>query len=542
VNESDRGGTFPFGPDSDLRTRLSGYETADIGDRAEAGPGTGLVSLSFLFAALGRSKRLWCTLAVVGLLLGVAYIKAVPPGYTGTTSVLLADNPSMTPANEVPVDAAVAASIPVAAGVVRQLGLSESPSSFAATYQVTTVTYQVLRISVSGQNADDAMRKASAIATQFLKFRAQYQQSQERETDVQLDQQLAQARQQLDSITTQVNQVSAQPSSPAQQTQLAGLKKKADAASTNFGGVQTYVIQAKANIQTVTNTMVTGSQVLNPAMLAKRSPLKSLVTYGVGGLIGGLVLGMVIAIVAAVTSDRLRRRDDIAHVLGAPVRLTVGSLRASRLIPALPKRAAIRRRDLKRVVDHLNSAVPGSPKGPAGLAVAAVDDPTTAARAVVGLAAARAKQNARVVVADLSAGVQAARLLGVKGPGVHRIDWEGSRLVVVVPDPADVAPSGPLESATPLVMSAPPDEALVAACRDADLVLSLIDLDPALGADNLPTWATEAVAVITAGRSTAVRVHAAGEMIRLSGTRLGSVVVVGVDKYDESLGLTSVSL
>jgi capsular polysaccharide biosynthesis protein len=542
VNDADPAVIFPLRMDDDLRTRLSDHETADIGDLPEAGLGTGLISLSFIGAALGRTKRLWCAFAVIGLLLGSAYIVARPPAYSAAVTVLLADNPNETPANEVPVDMALAASVPVAAAVVRQLGLSESPGSFAATYTVTALTYQVLRISVKGQSADDALRKASALATQFLKYRAQYETIQLQETEVQLNQQATQAQQQLDSINSQISQLSANPNTPGQQGKLNSLRKQATDATNNLAVVQQYVIQSRSGLQTETQAMVSGSQVLNPAALAKRSVLKDLVLYAIGGLIGGLVVGIVIVVIGAVTSDRLRRRDDIAQVAGAPVGLSVGPLGARRLVPGRARLTAIRRRDLRRVVDHLRNAVPGSSKGPAGLAVVAVDDAPTVARAVASLAVSRARESARVVVVDLSDGAHVARLLGVKAPGISKVDHDGARVMLVVRGRDEVAPVGPLESPASPMGSAKADEALMSVCRDADLVLSLVDLDPAYGGEHLATWATEAVAVVTAGRSTAVRIHAVGEMVRLSGARLGSVIVVGADKRDESLGLTSLPL
>ena len=48
----------------------------------------------------------------------------------------------------------------------------------------------------------------------------------------------------------------------------------------------------------------------------------------------GLVLGLGIVIVRALVSDRLRRRDDVAHALGAPVNLSVGSVRVTAGCPA----------------------------------------------------------------------------------------------------------------------------------------------------------------------------------------------------------------
>lgn len=540
MNDRDQAVAFPQ-IDDDLRTRLSAYESADIGDRPQADLGTGLISLGFIGAALGRTKRMWCALAIIGLILGAAYVVAKPPGYSATVSVLLSDNPNETPDNQAPVDIALASSIPVATGVVNQLKLSESPDKFAASYSVTALTYQVLRMTVKGQSADDALLKASALATQFLKYRAQYEQAQLQVTDDELNQQVAQAQQQLNSINAQISQLQAQPSTPGSQAQLGGLQKQAKDATNNLDAVEQNAAQSRASLQVQTQVMISGSKVLNPPALAKRSVTKSLVLYALGGLLGGLVLGMVIAIVGAVTSDRLRRRDDIAQVFGAPVKLSLGPLRASRLVPDLPRQAAARKRDIARLVEYLRHAVPGSFSGPASLAVVPVDDTPTVAQAVVDLAVSRAKQNSRIFVADLSHGAHVARLLGVKETGVSAAEVEGVRVMVMVPASEDVAPVGPLQSPGVPVGSGKADEALISACRHADLLLSLVDLDPAYGGEHLATWATDAVAVVTAGRSTAVRVHAVGEMIRLSGARLGSVVVLGADKRDESTGLTSMA-
>ena len=72
----------------------------------------------------------------------------------------------------------------------------------------------------------------------------------------------------------------------------------------------------------------------------------------------------------------------------------------------------------------------------------------------------------------------------------------------------------------------------------ADLLLTLATLDPAIGADHLATWASNAVVVVSSGESSAERIHSVGEMIRLAGMRLESVVLLGADKSDKSLGLT----
>ena len=80
---------------------------------------------------------------------------------------------------------------------------------------------------------------------------------------------------------------------------------------------------------------------------------------------------------------------------------------------------------------------------------------------------------------------------------------------------------------------------LAVACGSADLLLTLADLDPALGAEHLSGWATDAVVMITAGRSSSAKIRAVGEMIRLADLSLVSGVLVGADKTDESLGTIS---
>jgi hypothetical protein len=525
-----------------LRERLAAYEEAtDFNDRpAAADPAVGLVSLGFIWGALRRGARVWVTLALIGLVIGGGYYVGSPPPPKATTSVLLVNDPAQDPVGASQTDIALAQSIPVAAAVIQQLGLQQTPSSFIGTYTLTALTNQVLLIIATGTSSNDAVQRVSAIAAQFLKFRAQYVQSQQQQTDAQLGQQVNQAQANLDSITGQISQLSSQPTFAGQQAKLSKLQAQRTAATNALAQVQQYATGTRATTRTVAQSMIRGSEVLNAAAPAKKSSLaKGAATYAIGGLIAGLALGIAIIIIGAIASDRLRRRDDIAYAFGAPVRLSVGPLRKSRL-PDLGRQAERRRRDMDRLVEHLRHAVPGSSNGPAGLAVIAVDDTPTVAQAVIGLADSIAKRG-RVVLADLSAGTHSARILGVEKPGVTMVDRpDNVRIAVVVPAAGDIAPVGSLRGhVSPTYVYAQPDEAIASTSAHADLVLSLVTLDPAIGGEHIATWATDVVAVVTAGRATATRIHATGEMVRLAGARLSSVVVVGVDKTDESLGISS---
>lgn len=536
MNESNHAGTsWALRVGDDLRTRLSTLEEpAVLEERPTETTGSGLISLGYLGSAIRRATTLWCVLAIVGLILGVGYSVVRPPAHSASISILIVGEPGQLAADEIVTEQSLAKSLPVATAVVNQLNLPQTPASFASSYSVLATTTQVLTFVVKGTSDAQAVQIASALAAEFLKFRTQYEQNQANATHAQLNVQLAQAQQQSDAVQSKLAQVENEPTSPAQQTEYKKLQSQATAATNNLGQVQSYVSATWATTQTTTKSMVSGTQVLNPATAAKRSPTKSMVEYAVLGLIGGLAVGIIIAILGAVISDRLRRRDDIAYASGAPVGLSVGPLRERRL-PDLPKAAARRRRDMARVIDYLARAVSVNPKGRASLAVVPVDDLATVVRVVVALAVSEAKQNTRVVVADLSQDAALARYLKVKGPGINRVSREGAEFVVAVSPKNGIAPVGPL--ARPAA-TAQPHEALASVCAQADLVLTIATLDPAVGGEHLATWATDVVAVVTAGRATGVRIHSVAEMIRLAGPRLDSVVLLGADTDDESLGAT----
>jgi hypothetical protein len=533
VNEPEQTVSWANGASNGLREHLWDYE--DIGATPE-GPSAaatgGLVSLGFIRDALKRRRRLWMALTVLGLLIGSALYVKFPPAYEATTSVLLIDSQDQNPAIEVNNDVALAESTTVAAAVVKQLGLQQSVPSLLAAYTVTPITDQVLTITVDAPSSSAAVTRASAVATQFLKYRARYMQVQEQQTQTQLESEITVAQQKVNSLDTQIEQASTLGSSD-----LSTLRAQRTAASDNLAQVQQYVTGTLAQLRTSTNSMVVGSQVLNVAEPLKHSHTKNLILYIGGGLIGGLGLGMGIVAIGAVVSDRLRRRDDIAAAFSTPVGLSTGPLRVRRGPGGAGK--AARERNIRLVAEHLRSAVPGGSQTAVGLAVVPVDDPLSVAPAVVALAASSAKDGKRVVLADLADGAPVARLLGDAEPGVRMVEIEGVRLMMLVPDPDDVTAIGPLRGRATSAGYARVSEPLATASADADLVLTLITLDPAFGGDHLATWATDAVAVVTAGRSTGTTIHSVAEMIRLSGTRLDSVVLVGADKQDQSLGVVN---
>jgi capsular polysaccharide biosynthesis protein len=517
-------------------TATDGLSAADLA--------AGLTSLGFVGAALRRRARLWCAIAVAGLLVGLGLYVGFPPAYQASTTILLTQMPGssgavplLKPSDVMQDDIAMLQSRTVAERTMRALGLQQSVESFLAAESVTPVTDRVLSLTVSAPSSGEAVRRANALAAAFLQFRAEQLQAQQNSVLGALNQQITQSQQRIASLAGQIASLSRQQTTPSRHAKLKTLQTEHDQALTALAQSEQSTDAYRATTRLATASMVQGSEVLDDATPLRHSSIKHAGLYTIAGLGGGFALGVVLVIVRELASDRMRRREDVSRALGAPVRLSVQSRPPRRWRPGGRRGlAAARGDDTRRIVAHLRGSLPASSRGTAALAVVAVDNVQAAALPLVSLALSCAQDGRQVVMADLSDGSHAARLVGSGDPGVRPVSVDGASLVVAVPDRDDVMPAGPLHHGSPRAQTVPGDKALAGACASADLLLTLLTLDPSLGGDHLATWATDAVVVVTAGRSSWAKLHAVGEMVRLAGTRLVSVVLVGADNTDESLG------
>jgi capsular polysaccharide biosynthesis protein len=525
---------IPFSPD-DVRERLWTYEDFTAADEYPPFNVAGaFASLGFIGAAVRRSRRFLFFMAAIGMMAGLATFVVYPVSYQASVTVLVKNNPGDDPVSAMLTQVTLVESQSVASGAVKALGLTQSVASFQAAYMVTVVTDQVLTITANAPTGSGAVDRANEIAAQYLAFRAQLLRAQQAEDVAAIAQQVPQAQQHIAALQSQVSQLSGQGSN---QVGLTKLQNQLKTATDTLPTLEQTVTGLTATEKSTTSTMIDGTQVLNAATALHHSKIKDILEYVLSGLIGGLAIGLGIVIVRELISDRLRRRDDIAAALGGPVRLSVGRVGKGRFRLA-GIFAASRKRDRRRIAAYLHSAAARPSERMATLAVVAVDNAQEIAPAVVLLAERCAEKGTRLVVADLVQGAPVAKLLRARGAGVRKVGNEGVAMVVVTPEKNDLVPSGPL---SPAVVSGPfsaaPAEDLISAARQADLLLTVAVLDPAVGAEHLGTWAEAAVAVFTAGKTRATRAYAVGEMLRLSGVREISGVVVGADKTDESLGL-----
>ncbi len=535
---SDPDETVTFARFAGAAEPIRSWADDEAADTSVAAGVPGLVSLSYLTAAIRRKVRLWCSLAFVGLLIGAAVYVKIPPPYKATTTLFITYSNSVNnadgAADAIATDQSLFQSRAVATLTVHKLGLNEPISTFLSRYTITVVTDEVLSITLSAPSSSQAVAWANALAQECLSFRAALLTTQDNLVTRSLNSQLAAAQAQLSSVSSQITQLAAQHPSPALKAQISNLKTQRTTLTTNLGALEQNIQSTETTQRVDTASDIRSARVLDAATPNHRSRFKVVGEYVGSGLALGLALGLGIVIVQALLSSRLRRRYDIAQALGAPVPLSIGRVRMRRGSAGGQRQAGSRSRGIRLVVRHLRDVRARIPQ-PAALALVPVDDTDVAALSLVTLAQSYAQRGLNVVLADLSAGAPAARLLKVSRPGMHVVQADGAELSVFVADPHDVAPIGPLAEREPSDHEHASAE-LATAYHSADRLLTLASLDPAVGGDHLATWASAAVVVVTAGRSTATKIRAAADMVRLSGTHLASAILIGADKNDESLG------
>jgi capsular polysaccharide biosynthesis protein len=497
-----------------------------------------------LVPAIRRRAWVWCLCAVVGLVLGAAALKAIPPPYKATTSVLVTQSPSLPPTDQILTEVALVQSRTVALVAMRSLGLpisDKAVESFSAAMTVTSVTDRVIQITVKGTNSSAAVSAARAAAAAFLNIRDAELRSAEQLTTAALTRQINDGKAREASLTAKIAELPKTGLTTEQQTELASLTSKLRSQKASLTGLVTSAAAYESDASVTTSSMIHGSQVLDPASAIPRSHLRYPVLYLGGGLFGGLAVGIGVVVLLALVSRRLRRRDDVARALGGPVQLSVGNPGRLGLL-GRPTLAAAQRPAVRQIVSHLRKSLPLTDRT-ATMAVVAVDDARVPALALVSLASAYARAGKRVLISDLTPGQVAGRLLNVTEVGVRLTKADGHEVLLAIPDLDSGVPDGPVDQpdAAGQLSPSPFDTQVDKAFRTADIMLTLVDLDPAQGADHLPTWADDAVVMVTAGESSVMKVHAIGEMIRVSGTALTCAILIGADRGDESLGFTQPS-
>ena len=323
----------------------------------------GLSTVPYLSQAIRRRARVWCAAGLIGLVLGLAAFSVRPPAHKASISVIITDGANANPMDAIFTEMALVQSRAVAAPVMQRLGLHESVTKFLSSYAVSQVTDRVIGITVSAPSSSEAVQRASAIATEFLSYQASLLRTQQQRVVSSIDQQIDGLNQQVATLDEQIaadqpptGRSAARHAAATQRAAVGQLDADRTADLNAIAGLQQAISSYEVSNQLTNDQIISGSRILGPAAALPASKLKSRAGYLVAGMAAGLAVGVGIVVVGALVSDRLRRRDDVARALGAPVELSVGRIGAG----LLRRRglAAARGRDVQRIVAHLRGLVP----------------------------------------------------------------------------------------------------------------------------------------------------------------------------------------
>ncbi|GAA2789393.1 hypothetical protein [Kribbella solani] len=489
-------------------------------------PPDSLVTFRFLRDAVVRHARIWLALALVGFVGGLASYLALPAPHQAAARLLITTREGDDPVKAMATEISLATTRTVAERVITLLKLPESPDDLLKQYSATKLTDRVLEIQASAKTDEEATKLATMVAQTYLIFRRE----QLGLDDAPLRKDLTAAQNEVTVARQAVVDAGDNPDNPAHPS-------SPEMAKLNAAGDKVRFVQQQLLDQSVSASKMNASRMLDVPGPVIVSAKRAIVLKAGTGLVGGLFLGIGFVIVRALISDRLWKRQDIANALGARVRLSTGRPPRKWLpFTQQVRPAQAPHREIRLLSQHLGQRISWSSLPTPALAVVSVDDVPSCALAVAALAVRLADEGNQVLVADLTSTGVLAKKLGVKEQGTHtsQLSEPGRRIDVYLSDPSGLPAEGCYNSRP----NGSGDPELDAAWESADLVLSLATLTPAIGADHLSSWAAQAAVVVTAGRSTAAKVRATGEMLRLAGLEIDTAIVLNADRTDEGVGVT----
>jgi len=491
-----------------------------LSDEYVGDPPSPLVSLVYLRAALRRCWRTWAAGAVIGLTLAGFYVWHFPAKTTATVSLILQHPSGSDATSAMQTDVTMLRTRTVARRAVAALGLSVAPTDFLAGFSATATTPTVLTITLQAADAKQAVHRATTLATTYLTYRGEQLLGSTSAQLAGVQNQIASLRQQLTAARDQYAQFA---KSPAGTSIATSALERASSLQAQIGSLNTSVTSA----QDATEELINASTVLDPAAVVPASRLTHVLMTLVTGLVGGTAIGGGLVILSALTGTRLRRREDIAAAAGAPVTHSVRRL-GTRRLPGLRRPASA-----SLGVQILARGLESVAESPDGNRVALVTlDEEEAALEIASFAGARINaSDHHVLIADLTRSGRLERHLrshvGVAlrptvAPLVHRPD----RLPALARGP--MAGDGRPERGA--------NDSLRAQWAATDVAITVASADLDAGLDHLAGWATAAVLLVRAGRSSAQRISSTAGLLRSAGIDVRAVLVIGTDHTDQSFG------
>ncbi|MER5429458.1 Wzz/FepE/Etk N-terminal domain-containing protein [Streptomyces sp. NPDC002588] len=458
--------------------------TSTTPDSSGAAP---LLDLQALVAAVRRRRRLWCSLAVLGLLVGAAAAFLLPQPPTAVTKVLVAheeDQPN-DPGTLIRTDVALLQTTRIADKALKSLKSREEAEDFMKDYSGIGLTNNLLQITVTGDSDAEAVARAKALADAFVADHV-------RRIRAAADAEAKALRDQRDQLKDQLKQVNKAigdgtetngPESSADLESLYARRAELTSQITDFS-------QRAAEASIGTPRLVAGTQIVDAAHVVRHSLPRAAATDAGIGLFLGLFLGLAAAAVGAVVADRPVLRREIAANLGASV------------IAELPHRSAGRwqRRRVRAARERLTTSLARAVRGSV--------EPVS----LLELGCAR---NTSVIALDL------ARALSAEGPVFVVDGLPGRQLAGRRPKPGD-----------PAVVTGE----RAAAVSHQERRLGVGSVAPGTAWTDLQYLGTRTVLVVRAGHGSAAWLHTVARQLADQRIPVIGVVLIDPDPRDRTDG------
>ncbi|ATL25181.1 Wzz/FepE/Etk N-terminal domain-containing protein [Streptomyces formicae] len=287
--------------------------TSKTSDASVAAP---LFDLQGLVAAVRRRRRLWCVVALVGLLLGAAVTVVRPPLPSATTKVLVAhqdDQPNDT-GTLIRTDVELLGTTRIATEALKTLKSAENPEDFMQEYRGAGVTNNLLQIDVTGESDADAVARAKALADAFVADHVRRMREAATAEAKALRDQRDRMRDELAKVNKSIGDRSPEgdPKASASIESLFARRAELNSRIADFD-------QRAEDARVGTPRVVAGTQIVDAPRAVRHSLPKAAVTNAGIGFLLGLVLGIAAAAVGAVVAGRPVLRREIAAHLGASV-------------------------------------------------------------------------------------------------------------------------------------------------------------------------------------------------------------------------------
>ncbi len=277
-----------------------------------------------------RRRALVLIVAVLCAAAGVAYGVIKPANSTSVALVLLPQSgKSSALGSNISTDEVIAKSTPVLAAAGAKLSPQLGALEVRNLVSVSQPSGQILQIAAQGRTSSDSARLANDVAASFIQYVTRLAAANSGPAVASLKHQSTLYTQQINNLQSQINTVQNRLDSEGAESNAG----QADA--TTLSQLHSEQNQVALQLNSVNNKLTTAqaasgaaagsSLVLQKATVEPLSKYRLPIEAGIIGFFIGLLGGVVFVLVRAQRETRLRTRDEIARVAGAPV---VASLEA----------------------------------------------------------------------------------------------------------------------------------------------------------------------------------------------------------------------